>query len=60
MIIHSHSSRLIALGALLTLSAGSAVAQQADAIPALAPTASLGTPQLTLNADQIRTSQEID
>ena len=54
MNIQSHSVKLFAMGALLAVSAGRAEAQQANAVPSLAPTARALQP---VNADHFRTSQ---
>ena len=57
MNIHSHSVKLFAMGALLTVSVGRAEAQQANVVPSLAPTAPIATAPQPVNTDHIRTSQ---
>lgn len=57
MNIHSDATKLFAMGALLALSMGHAKAQQANAVPALNPTAPITTALQPVNAGHLRTSQ---
>ncbi|MDG1897806.1 MAG: hypothetical protein P8J37_23145 [Fuerstiella sp.] len=57
MNIHSHATKLFAMGAMLAFSMGHAEAQQANAVPALTPTAPIGTALQRVNTGHIRTSQ---